>query len=100
MEGMAFMERTVVPTAQKASRLHRGGSNAGAKVIHKRIPRLLSTMAAGSEYDKEKEKEATQTRIVWSLLESADKYSRLANVLESRTPLLRNKVEIASTDLV
>ncbi len=94
------MERTVVPTAQKASRLHRGGSNAGAKVIHKRIPRLLSTMAAGSEYDKEKEKEATQTRIVWSLLESADKYSRLANVLESRTPLLRNKVEIASTDLV
>ena len=45
------MERTV-PTAQKASRLHRGGSNAGAKVIHKRIRRLLSTMAAGSEYDK------------------------------------------------
>jgi hypothetical protein len=45
------MERTV-PTAQKASRLHRGGSNARAKVIHKRIPRLLSTMAAGSEYDK------------------------------------------------
>jgi hypothetical protein len=63
MEGMAFMERTV-PTAQKASRLHRGGSNAGAKVIHKRIRRLLSTMAAGSEYDKEEEKEATKTRIV------------------------------------
>ncbi len=63
MEGMAFMERTV-PTAQKASRLHRGGSNAGAKVIHKRIRRLLSTMAAGSEYDKEQEKEATKTRIV------------------------------------
>ena len=48
MEGIAFMER-IVPTAQKASRLHRGGSNAGAKVIHKRIRRLLSTMAAGSE---------------------------------------------------
>ena len=63
MEGMSFMERTV-PTAQKASRLHRGGSNVGAKVIHKRIRRLLSTMAAGSEYDKEEEKEATKTRIV------------------------------------
>ena len=63
MEGMAFMECTV-STAQKASRLHRGSSNVGAKVIHKRIPRLLSTMAAGSEYDKEEEKEATKTRIV------------------------------------
>ena len=50
--------------AEGESRLHRGGSNAGAKVIHKRIPRLLSTMAAGSEYDKEQEKEATKTRIV------------------------------------
>ena len=60
--GLAFMERTV-PTAQQASRLHRGGSNAGAKVIHKRIPRLLSTMAAGSKYDKEEE-EAAKTRIV------------------------------------
>ena len=63
MEGMAFMERTV-PTAQKASRLHRGGSNVGAKVIHKRIPHLLSTMAAGSEYDKEEEKEASKIWIV------------------------------------
>ena len=63
MEGMAFMERTV-PTAQKASRLHRGGSNTGAKVIHKRIRRLLSTMAAGSEYDKEEEKEASKIWIV------------------------------------
>ena len=63
MEGMAFMERTV-PTAQKASRLRRGGSNAGAKVIHKRIRRLLSTMAAGSEYDKEEEKEASKIWIV------------------------------------
>ena len=63
MEGMSFMERTV-PTAQKASRLYRGGSNVGAKVIHKRIPHLLSTMAAGCEYDKEEEKEATKTRIV------------------------------------
>ena len=63
MEGMAFMERTV-PTAQKASRLHRGGSNAGVKVIHKRIRRLLSTMAAGSEYDKEEEKEASKIWIV------------------------------------
>ena len=63
MEGMAFMERTV-PTAQKASRLHRGGSNAAAKVIHKRIRRLLSTMAAGSEYDKEEEKEASKIWIV------------------------------------
>ena len=63
MEGMAFMERTV-PTAQKASRLHRSGSNAGAKVIHKRIRRLLSTMAAGSEYDKEEEKEASKIWIV------------------------------------
>jgi len=40
------------------------GSSVGAKVIHKRIPRLLSTMAAGCEYDKEEEKEATKTRIV------------------------------------
>ena len=70
MEGMAFMERTV-PTAQKASRLHRGGSNAETKVYPQANPRQLSTMAAGSEYDKEKEKEATKTRIVWSLLESA-----------------------------
>jgi hypothetical protein len=31
MEGMAFMELTVT-TAQEASRLHRGGSNAEAKV--------------------------------------------------------------------
>ena len=53
------MERTVT-TVHKASRLHRGGSNAGAKVIHRQIPRLLSTMAAGSEYDKEEEKEANQ----------------------------------------
>lgn len=52
MECMAFMERTVT-TVQKASRVHRGGSNAGVKVIHKQISRLLSTMAAGSECERE-----------------------------------------------
>jgi hypothetical protein len=84
MEGMAFMERTV-PTAQKASRLHRSGSNAGVKVIHKRIHRLLSTMAAGGEYDKEEEKKLPRLESYDRFSRAPDKYSRMANVLESHT---------------
>jgi len=83
MEGMAFMERTV-PTAQKASRLHRGGSNAGAKVIHKRIPRLLSTMAAGSECDiRRKKKKLPRLESYDRFSRAPDKYSRISDFAKS-----------------
>lgn len=79
------MERTF-PTAQKASRLHRGGSNAGGKVIHRQIPCLLSTMAAGSEYEKEEGKEATKLESFDRFSRTPDEYTRMANVVESHTP--------------
>ena len=72
------MERTVT-TVQKASRLHRGGSNAGAKVIHRQISRLLSTMAAG-------EKKLPRLESFDRFSRTSDKYTRMANVLECDTP--------------
>ena len=81
MECMAFMERTVT-TVHKASRLHRGGSNAGAKVIHRQIPCLLSTMAAGSDIKRRREKKLPRLK---SFSRTPDEYTRMANVLECHT---------------
>jgi hypothetical protein len=82
MECMAFMERTVT-TVQKASRVHRGGSNAGVKVIHKQISRLLSTMAAGSECERGEKLPRLESFDRFS--RTPDKYTRMANVLECLT---------------
>jgi hypothetical protein len=79
------MERTVT-TVQKASRLHRGGSNAGAKVIHRQISRLLSTMAAGSKCEKKREMRLPRLESFDRFSRAPDKYTRMANVLECDTP--------------
>jgi hypothetical protein len=80
------MERTFT-TAQEASRLHRGGSNAEAKVYPQANAPLLSTMAAGSECDKKERKEPAETRPYDDhFSRTPDKYVRMANVLESYIP--------------